>query len=157
MFSTGHGIADRFTYRPHETGDFEPGSARVDINIKVDRMKQWLVFGRTHGAEDPPHRGHVLGFLSGQDLREGIALTCIGALVDDDLHHPVTLMDRAGPPPHSGGAQTIETDISKVTLLNLISRHCLAESLVRQRVELAATAISTVAVGKLGALDLPFN
>jgi hypothetical protein len=36
------------------------------------------------------------------------------------LHHPVTLMDRARPPPHGGGAQTIETNISEVTLVNLI-------------------------------------
>jgi len=41
--------------------------------------------------------------------------------------------------------------------MNLIARHCLAESLVRQRVELAATAISAVAVGELGVLDLPFD
>jgi hypothetical protein len=73
------------------------------------------------------------------------------------LHHPIPLMDRAGPPPHGGGAQTIKTDISEVTLMNLIPRHRLAESLVRQRVELATAAISTVAVGKLGALDLPFD
>src|SRR6516225_9405251 len=155
MFGTGYGIADRFTDRPHQAGDFKPGSARVDINLKVDRTIQRVVLGRTHGAEDPPHRGHVLGFLSGQDLREGIALTRIGALIDNDLHHPVTLVDCAGPPPHDGRAQTIQTHISKITLMNLITRHRLAEALVRQRVELAATAISAVAVGKLGALDLP--
>ena len=73
------------------------------------------------------------------------------------LHHPIPLMDRAGPPPHGSGAQTIETHISKITLMNLITRHRLAEALLRQRVELAAAAISTVAVGKLGTLDLPFD
>src|SRR5262245_20343039 len=118
----------------------------------MDRMKQRGVLGWAHGAEDPPHRGHVLCFLSRQDLRKGIPLTHIRAIVDDDLHYPVTLMDRAGPAPHGGGAQTIETDITKVALVDLISRHCLTESLVRQRVELAAAAISAVAVDKLGAL-----
>jgi hypothetical protein len=34
--------------------------------------KTRLVFGRTHGAEDPSHRGNVLGFLSGQVPVPGI-------------------------------------------------------------------------------------
>jgi len=42
-------------------------------------------------------------------------------------------------------------------MVNLIPRYRLAKPLVRQRVELATTAISTVAVGELSALDLPFN
>src|SRR5262249_10217110 len=42
MFGAGHGIADRLTYRPHEARDFQLGFARVDINIKVNRMKQRL-------------------------------------------------------------------------------------------------------------------
>jgi hypothetical protein len=69
MFSAGQGIADGFTYRAHEAKDFQPRSARVEINIK---RKTRLVFGRTHGAEDPSHRGNVLGFLSGQVPVPGI-------------------------------------------------------------------------------------
>ena len=42
MFGTGHRIADRFTHRPHEARDFQPGSAPIDINLKVDRTKQRL-------------------------------------------------------------------------------------------------------------------
>src|SRR5262249_31731936 len=64
MFSAGHRIADGFTFRPHKARNLKPGVARVDINVVVNRMKHRVVLGWTHGAEDPPHRGHVLCFLS---------------------------------------------------------------------------------------------
>ena len=40
------------------------GAARVDVDVEGDRMEQGRVLGRAHCAEHPPHRGHVLGFLS---------------------------------------------------------------------------------------------
>jgi hypothetical protein len=66
-------------------------------------------------------------------------------------------MDRARPVPHNGGAKTVQLHIAKMSLGDLIAGDRLAESLIRQGIELATAAIGAVAIDELSRLHGPFH
>jgi hypothetical protein len=66
-------------------------------------------------------------------------------------------MDRAREVPQRGGAKTVQLNIAKMSPGDLIAGDRFTEALVRQGIELATTAIGTVAIGELSRLHGPFH
>ena len=96
MLGPGHRIADRLADCLDDPGDPETPAPGLDIDLELDRPEQRLQLRRAHSRVHPPHGGHLVRLLAGQDVYQGIALSSIGALIDDDLHRAVTFMHGTG-------------------------------------------------------------
>jgi hypothetical protein len=156
MFGACHGVVNGFARRLKKARYFEMRPTRLNIDLKRDRLEQRLAFGRTHCADDPPDRGHLLCLLTRQDLQERVALRGVGPFVDDQLHGAVALVDRSGKYRQQHRPQAVEPNIAKIPFFDLNTGQGPAITVGRQSVELTRASVGAIAVVELRAFDDPF-
>jgi len=137
--------------------DLEAGAALVDVDLEIDVGKHRIKSLRQHRGKHVEHGGAGIGVLAGHDAQDGVALVRRGALVDDRKRLAVAHMDRSGPAEDARQAQPVELHIAMVTLVDLDADDGAAMAVRRQGIELAGTAIGTVAVGKFASMQGPIG
>jgi hypothetical protein len=88
-----------------------------------------------------------------QDLAQGLALSHIGAFIDDRLHAAVALRDFAGPFDGHDPIEAAEFRVVEIAFLDMPDSDRLAEAIRGPRIKLARTPPRAVAVRELGATD----
>ena len=111
----------------------------------------------THRRVHPPHRRHFVRFLTRHDSHQRIALFGVRALVDDELHRAVAEVNRTRPLVNRRAAQAVKLHVAKMPRLDLIAHRSFAPAVRWQPVELAGTAVRTIAIAEFLALNRPFD
>jgi len=92
------------------------------------------------------------------DGGKSVSLLLVRPLIDHGLTLAVALVNRSRPAVEESGAEAIERDVSKASLIDANGREAATVSVRRTRgLELTRTGVIAIAIGDLDSFDVPVN
>jgi hypothetical protein len=82
-------------------------------------------------------------------------LRLVGFFIDDDKSPTVAFVDGTRPGENAHNLKSVELDVTMVSLVDVVGCYGVAIAMSRRCVELAGTAVGTVAVDEFRGLELP--
>src|SRR5688572_22295421 len=158
MLSPGRRAFDRTGRGFEHAGDYDARFSTFDIRVKLEAFEEWGMNGARHRRIYPPVGRSLAGFLPVHDGSKRLSLLVVRPLIDNRLTLAVALVNRSRPAIEKRCTETIERDVSEVSLVDANGREAATVSVRGTRgLELARTGIVTIAIGDLDAFDVPVN
>ena len=157
MGRAGHWILERLQLRLDVIRDPQSGRPAFDVDADVDGGEHGFENGRAHGPVNTQHGRALVRMLALKDTHERIALSRVGALVDDYLHGAVALMNGARPRIERDRVEAVQPEVAEMTLVDPPPGDRPAGAVRGQSHELARASVIAVAVREMRPLDAPID